>query len=134
MKKVLLALGLILSMNTFSAELVTCKIEGTTQKNVIVPDREVINSIINVLNSSKNEIEKIKTIKSALYIDAISIGDGKSFCDLASKNYSVDQEKCVKLLKSTDFANQILIENELNPNKLACMIGMNAKVILGFKM
>ncbi len=135
MKLILFLVLSILTTKTFSAEIKTCKINYIVVKNVVVPSAKTTISIANEISSTKTDEAKIDAIKRILYIEGVSIGDEKSYCDLAIKTYKVDSEKCLRALRTDDIIEQFLVKNSDAKNlSLQCQIGLEFKVQLDFKM
>lgn len=134
--KVLTATALmIFSLNAFSASIQDCQVDSTKLKGIVVLNDVGNSKIQEIKNSNNSEQGKKELIKSILYIESLSIGDGKSFCDLASKEYKVTEEKCLKVMKSRDLISSILEEYDESENiKLECVIGVNAKLLMQFNM
>ncbi|MBC7538752.1 MAG: hypothetical protein H7281_08025 [Bacteriovorax sp.] len=136
MKKMTAALLLLLSVNAFSAQIQNCKFEqGTNIRNVVILNDKGNSSIQKILSSSKSTDEKKDQIKRILFIESVSIGDGNSVCELASKQYKVTEEKCQKVMKSSDLLSLTLEETDESDNiSLECKIGVNAKLLMQFNM
>jgi hypothetical protein len=136
MKKITLLFCLsLLSLSAFSSEVVSCKAYGRTFSNVIVPSEITVESIDKAIKSNKTNEEKIRIISSLLYIDAVSLGDGDSFCELAFNNQGIPMAKCLKAMKTEDIIQQIIKDaNEPEVENLKCRIGLELAVQLGFKM
>ncbi len=130
MKSLLAIIVLSATFNTFAAEKV-CSVEGNKIK-VTVPSKVAVTSINKVLNSTISEQEKVKSIKSLLYIDGISIGDSKSFCDQIVAKKLADQEKCLDALTSSEVIHDIL--DTTTGVSLDCRIGITAHLLLNFNM
>jgi hypothetical protein len=130
--KIFFILALMISFNSFAGELKTCKIQGQVFRNTVVPNDVAIKSITKILNSKETDLEKSNKIKSILFIEGVSVGDGKSLCDLAVANYNVTQEKCMDTLKSSELLHDIL-DQDLK-GSLSCKIGLSAKLLMSFKM
>lgn len=136
MKKMVMIIGLFLfSLNAFSSDVVSCKAYGKTIHNVIVPSQITVDSIDKAIKSNRTEEEKVSTISSLLYIDAVSLGEGDSFCELAFNNQNVSMEKCLKAMRTKDIIKQIIKNaDEQEVENLACRIGLEIGVQLGFRM
>lgn len=133
--KALSAIALLfLSVNAFSAQVQDCKIGDTILKNVVILNNEGAESIQKILDSSKSLEEKKDLIKRIIYIETLSIGDGKSVCELATKQYNVTEEKCMKVMKSKDLISVILEDATDIDLSLNCRIGAEAKIHMEFNM
>ena len=85
--------------------------------------------------SNKSSEEKAASIKSLLYIEGISLGDGSSLCEVAVLEYGVTEEKCMKVLRTNDVISQIMSDySDIRNLTLECQIGLEIGVQLGFKM
>lgn len=133
--KILTVMALILlSMNIFAAEIENCKIDGTVVTNVVVLNNSGVESIQKILDSKKSEEEKRDLIKRVLYIETVSIADGKSICELATTTYNVSEEKCMSVMKSRDLMESILEDSSDIQATLACKIGVTSKLQMQFNM
>jgi hypothetical protein len=133
MKILICLLAMSFSLNSFSAEVKNCLIQGKKINNIIVPSNTTIKSIDLVLKSDKSRAEKEKSILANLYVEAVSIGDGKSMCDLATKKYNISQEKCEAVLTTTDTIHDLFSADFKNVST-ECNIGVSAHFFFGFKM
>ena len=126
---------LVLSLNAFSANIQDCQVDTTKVKDVVVLNETGNSKILEIKTSTNSEQGKKDLIKKILYIESISIGDGKGFCELATKQYKVTEEKCLKVMKSSDLISSILEEYDESENiGLECVIGVNAKLLMQFNM
>ncbi len=125
---------LLLSLNLFAAEVVDCSIDGTIVKNVVVLNDAGNESIQKILGSKKSLEEKKDLIKRVLFIETVSIADGKSVCELSTKSYNVEEEKCLRVMKSRDLMSAILEDSSDIEATLACKIGVTAKLQMQFNM
>lgn len=126
---------LLLSLNAFSANIQDCQVDTTKVKGVVVLNESGNSKILEIKTSTNSEQGKKDLIKKILYIESVSIGDGKSFCELATKQYKVTEEKCLKVMKSSDLISSILEEYDESENiGLECVIGVNAKLLMQFNM
>lgn len=126
---------MFLSLNAFSASIQECQVDSTKLKGIVVLNEAGNSKIEEIKKLNKSELEKKDLIKTILYIESVSIGDGKSFCELASKEYKVTEEKCLKVMKSRDLISSILEEYDESENiELECVIGVNAKLLMQFNM
>lgn len=57
------------------------------QRLVIFKD-SLMREIDRVLHSAKSTSEKISVIKALFYVNAVSIGNGASYCDVAAQTYT----------------------------------------------
>lgn len=135
MKAFILVAATLASFNSFGASIKDCDIAGRTMNNVIVPSAVGTKSIKKILNSQKTEEQKTELVKKVLYVEGVSIGDGKSICDLAQSTYSTSEETCMDVLDSDDLLVSIM-ENyeEAEFGELDCVIGVSAKLFMQFKM
>ncbi len=134
MKKLISIFALLLSVNSMAAEIKNCKLEGRTLSNIVVPSTQAVESINSVLLSRTTVAKQREQIKSILYIEGVSIGDGKSLCDLAKKTYKVNNE-CEKVLASRDLIDLIIEDSsDIEDLTLECKVGINAKLLMEFKM
>lgn len=135
MKIAALILLSVLSSQSFSAEIKSCSLNGTVLKNIVVPNKATSKSIEGIILSNKTKAEKLSLIKSLLYIEGVSIGDGKSFCELSLKAYNTSEEKCMRVLRTDDVLNQFLVDNsDMKDLTVECLIGIELGMQLGFKM
>ncbi len=125
---------LLLSLNALSAQVQDCKYGSTTLKNVVVLNDAGAESIQKILDTKKSLEEKKDLIKRVLYIETVSIGDGKSVCELATKQYNVSEEKCMRVMKSSDLLSVILEDASDIDLSLNCRIGAEAGIQMGFNM
>ena len=126
---------LLLSLNAFSANIQDCQVDTTKVKDVVVLNEAGNSKILEIKTSTNSEQGKKDLIKKILYIESVSIGDGKSFCELATKEYKVTEAKCLKVMKSSDLISSILEEYDESENiGLECVIGVNAKLLMQFNM
>lgn len=127
---------LLLSMNTvMAAEIKNCQVEGSLVKNVITLNEAGTQGIQKILDSSEPSEIKKDLIKRLLFIETVSIGDGNSVCELAVKNYDVKEEKCLRVMKSSDLMSTILEESDPSENiSLECKIAVTAKLLMQFNM
>ncbi len=134
MKNLISLFAVLLSVNTMAAEVKNCKLEGSTLSNIVVPSKQATDSINSVLLSRTTIAKQREQIKSILYIEGISIGDDKSLCDLAKKTYKVNNE-CGKVLASRDLIDLIMEDSsDIQDLTLDCKVGINAKLLMEFKM
>jgi len=133
MKTVLASLVLLLSASAMSAEIIDCQIDGVVVKNVVVPSAQATSSIQSVLDSDKELAVKKQTIRSLIFIESASIGDGDSLCDLATKQYKVSSEKCSKVTGSRDLAESVIDSDDLDAS-LECKIGVSAQMLMQFNL
>lgn len=125
----------LLSLQAFSAETKTCSYKNKKIDGVVVPGKVATESIQKVLSSNKSSEEKAASIKSLLYIEGISLGDGSSLCEVAVLEYGVTEEKCMKVLRTNDVISQIMSDySDIRNLTLECQIGLEIGVQLGFKM
>lgn len=135
MKKSVIVFMALLSLQTFGAEIKTCFYNNKKIEGVVVPGQVSTESIQKVLSSSKTNAEKAASIKSLLYIEGISLGDGSSLCEVAVLEYAVTEEKCMKVLRTNDVISQIMSDySDVRNLTLECQIGLEIGVQLGFKM
>ena len=135
MKVFILTALLILSTNTFGAAIEDCKVDNTVVQNVVVLNGTGISSIADIVNSNKSADVKNNLIKKILYIETVSNGAGSSVCELAVKKYNVTEEKCLKVMKSSDLIATILEESTPDETTtLECKIGVTAKLLMSFNM
>jgi hypothetical protein len=124
---------MVLATNAFSAQVKNCKVEGTLVKNVVTLSDEGNKVVANILLSEKSNEEKKKLIKSALFVESVNIGDGNSVCDIAKKQYNVTEEKCSSVMRSRDLL-ELIVDDQSTDVALDCKIGVNAKLLMQFKM
>lgn len=136
MKKMTAAVLFLISANAFSAQIQNCTFEqGTIVRNVVLLNDTGNSGIQEILSSKKTDDEKKDQIKRIFYIETLSVGDGKSVCELATKQYNVTKEKCEKVMKSRDMLALTLEETDAADNiSLECKIGVNAKLLMQFNM
>lgn len=135
MMKIISMCALLMTTTAFGGEVKNCKLEGKTMTNIVLPNDVAVKSIGKVLQSKISTEQQRKQIKAILYIEGISIGDGKSMCDLAEKNYNVTAEKCEDVLESNDLIDLILEDSsDIKDLTLGCKIGINAKLLMQFNM
>jgi len=135
MKIAMLVLLSTFSFQIFSAEIKSCSMNGNILKNVVVPSKATSKSIEGIILSSKSREEKISSMKNLLYVDGLSVGDGKSFCELSLKAYNANEEKCLRVLRTDDVLNQLLVDNsDVKDLTIECLIGLELGVQLGFRM
>lgn len=125
MKKLLLVASLLLSSLSFAAEIKRCELQGQVVEKAVVPSEQTVSTIKTVLRSEMTEEGKRKIIKSALFIDGASIGDGTSFCELVK----VEDQKCLKALTSSDVADA-LFDEDFASEDLGCVIGVTTMLFL----
>lgn len=133
MKTIITCLVLLMSVSAMSAEIVDCQIDGVTVKNVVVPSAQATSSIQAVLDSDKEMAVKKQTIRSLIFIDSVSIGDGDSLCELATTQYKVTNEKCSKVVGSRDLAESVIDSDDLDAT-LECKIGVSAQMLMQFNL
>lgn len=123
------------SLNAFSASIQDCQVDTTKVKGVVVLNEAGNSKIREIKTSTNSEQDKKDLIKKILYIESVSVGNGNSFCELATKEYKVTEEKCLKVMKSRDLISSILEEyDESEHIGLECVIGVNAKLLMQFNM
>lgn len=134
MKNLISIFAVLLSVNSMAAEIKNCKLEGKTLSNIVVPNATAVKSIQSVIESHITEAKQREQIKSLLYIEGSSIGDGKGLCELARKTYKVNNE-CEEVLASNVLIDLILEDSsDINDLTLGCKVGINAKILMEFKM
>lgn len=135
MKKSAIVFLTLMSLQAFGAEIKTCSYNNKKIEGVVVPGKVATESIQKVLSSNKSSEEKAASIKSLLYIEGISLGDGSSLCEVAVLEYGVTEEKCMKVLRTNDVISQIMSDySDVRNLTLECQIGLEIGVQLGFKM
>ncbi|MBC7427348.1 MAG: hypothetical protein H7336_01970 [Bacteriovorax sp.] len=134
--KTLTAISLLaLSLNAFSAVVQDCKVENNVVQNVVVLKPEGTAAIQKILDTKDSAEMKQNLIKRILYIETLSIGDGISVCELAVSKYKVSEEKCLKVMKSSDLMSAIMEESDPSETtSLECIIGVTAKLSMLFSM
>ncbi|MBC7712972.1 MAG: hypothetical protein H7177_06520 [Rhizobacter sp.] len=135
MKVLMTTAMLLLSVNAFSATIQDCIVEGKLVPNVVLLNSAGTEGIQKILDSKDSVEMKKNLIKRILYIETLSIGDGNSVCEIATKRYNVSEEKCLKVMKSSDLMSAILEESDPSEAPtLECKIGVTAMLSMQFNM
>lgn len=105
---------------------------------------KTISDLIKTRNDSQmSEAEKVQLIKSKLFVDAVSIGDNKSYCDQASVLYQdrknskeAISKACNSLITTKDFIEPVALEgiDTYDLRSINKMIAGYLKILIFFSL
>lgn len=100
--------------------------------------------VVTSADSQMTESDKIKLVKAKFFIDSVSIGDGKSYCDAVAQVYSNEKsnsgsktaesisKNCNELITDEDFIDQIIKDpiEIYDLNQLNLVMSMSFKLMI----